>query len=110
MKYLKIKCDKADMELINAAKEQYPNCDIIEEDSISGAEWVTIAIALAELSITIVDFILVHLASKKNDVSNSEDKTSKRVILSPEGELSFIGYSAKDVTQALKELGFEYDN
>ncbi len=110
MKYLKIKCDKTDMELINAAKEQYPNCDIIEEDSISGAEWVTIAIAIAELSITIVDFILVHLASKKNDASNSEDKPPKRVILSPKGELSFVGYSAKEVTQALRELGYKYDD
>ena len=105
-----IKCSRLDLELIDAAQKEYPNADIIEEDSFSGEEWITIAIPLLELSITIVDFLLVHLSTSQKTDHPQEDVSKKRVIINKNKELSLYNYSAEEVVNILKGLGCNFDD
>lgn len=99
-----IKCGKSDFGFIEKAKSTFPQAEFIEEDSCTGEEWITIAIALTGLSIQIVDFVFTHLTKSTEGEQDKKRKCEKRVIITPDDEISLIGYSKNDVIKILEEL------
>lgn len=111
MDFIMIRCLKTDDELIEQATNSFNDVDVIEEDGFSGEDFAMIAIPIAQLTLEVIDFICTHMTnSKKGKENNSNNVQEKRVLVSPEGELSLTGYSQAEVVKILKELGFHYDD
>lgn len=102
MKYLMIKCNKSDKSFIDDIEKSFPNIERIEEEGFTSEEWITFSIPIASLTVQIVDFVLNHLTNNKNAEQATDNE--KRVIITPDGEISLIGYSRKDVVRILEEL------
>lgn len=109
MNYIMIKCLKSDNELIEQVTNSFNDVDVIEEDGFSGEDFAMIAIPIAQLTLEVIDFICTHLTNPKKDEDNNNVQ-EKRVLVSPEGEVTLTGYSQTEVVKILKGLGFRYDD
>ena len=82
--YIGIKYSADDQEMIDALNKKFPNCTTMRSDELEGAEVFFMAIIpLASFGLQLLDFILNHFASKKNekDSQNGLACSTKREIV-----------------------------